>query len=140
MQAQANSLVDLRSRRAALNARLSKGLDALRQKEDAGDTGPEYERWLSAWLGLLAEYEGVCEQIDACRAQAARPAPTLSEIPAAAMGAAWRVGLRAPGVFSSQAQVVGLARQLTIFAGSTPVMGLPAGVGGEQDEQSTDEN
>jgi len=73
---QANSLADLRVRRAELNGRLSKGLDALRAKEEASDTGPEYERWLQAWLGLLAEYQIVCDQIAACRAQAARPGPT----------------------------------------------------------------
>jgi len=70
------NLVDLRARRAALNARLSKGLDALRSKEEAGDTGPEYQSWLAAWQGLLCEYEGLCEQIAACRALAARPGPT----------------------------------------------------------------
>jgi len=73
---QANSLADLRARRAELNARLARGRDALRAKEDASDTGPEYERWLQAWLGLLAEYQIVCDQIAACRAQAARPGPT----------------------------------------------------------------
>ncbi|MBM3189626.1 MAG: hypothetical protein FJZ90_12990 [Chloroflexi bacterium] len=70
------SLADLRTRRAELNARLARGRDALRAKEDAGDTGPEYERWLQAWLGLLAEYQIVCDQIAVCRAQAARPGPT----------------------------------------------------------------
>jgi len=78
---QANSLADLRARRAELNARLARGRDALSAKEDADDTGPEYERWLQAWLGLLCEYEGLCEQIDACSAQAATPAPTFPEIP-----------------------------------------------------------
>jgi len=78
------SLADLRARRADLNARLARDLDVLRAKEDAGDTGEEYQRWLSAWLGLLAEYEGVCEQIAVCRAQPATPAPPPTPAPAPA--------------------------------------------------------
>ncbi len=70
-----NSLSDLRARRSSLAERLSRGLDCLRVKEDASDTGPEYERWLSAWLGLLAEYEVISDQIAALRGQATRPAP-----------------------------------------------------------------
>jgi hypothetical protein len=98
---QANpSLADLRARRAALNARLAKGLDALRSKEDAGDTGPEYQQWLSAWLGLLAEYQVLCEQIAARRAQAPTP-PMPSAAPAPP--AAWPVD-----------------RQLALFAPANP--------------------
>jgi hypothetical protein len=70
------NLADLRSRRSALNARLAKGLDALRQREESGDVGPEYQRWLAAWLSLLCEYEGICDEIANLRAQAATPAPT----------------------------------------------------------------
>lgn len=85
---QANDLADLRARRAALNARLAKGLDALRSKEDAGDIGLEYQQWLSAWLGLLAEYQVLCEEIAARRAQAPTP-PMPAATPAPP---AWPVG------------------------------------------------
>jgi len=88
------SLSDLRARRAELNARLSKGLDALRAKEETHDTGgEEYERWLQGWLSLLCEYEGVCDQIAVCRAQAARPAPPPMPAPAAAPAPTMQLGL-----------------------------------------------
>ncbi len=42
---------------ATLEARLARGFDVLRQREEAGDTGGEYPRWLAAWLDLLGQYE-----------------------------------------------------------------------------------
>jgi hypothetical protein len=84
---QANSLADLRARRAALNARLARGQDCLRQREESGDTtSPEYQRLQSAWLGLLAEHEIICSQIAAHRGQVGKPAPT----PAPAPPAVWQ--------------------------------------------------
>jgi hypothetical protein len=87
-------LADLCSRRAALTARLNKGRDAVRAKEDAGDTGPEYQRWLDGLLWLESQYCAVCDQIAdldgpacdhapcksemcaECKAQTVKPAPT----------------------------------------------------------------
>ncbi|MBM3189235.1 MAG: hypothetical protein FJZ90_11005 [Chloroflexi bacterium] len=80
------SLSDLRAHRSALNARLAKGLDALRAKEEAHDTGgEEYQSRLATWLGLLAQYEIVSDQIATLRAQAATPAPPPTPPPAPAV-------------------------------------------------------
>jgi len=70
------SLADLRARRAALNARLAKGLASLRQREESGDIGPQYQEELSGWLSRLCEYEILSDEIATLRNQAARPAPT----------------------------------------------------------------
>jgi hypothetical protein len=52
-----------------------------------------------------------------------------------------RVAGRAPGIFTSEAQVVGLARQLQAFAAGAPILALPAYEGSEEsNEQSTYEN
>jgi hypothetical protein len=85
---EANDWADLRARRATLNARLARGLDALRAKEDSGDTGPEYQQWLSVWLQLLAEYQVLCEEIAARRGQPPTPAPAAAPAPSTA----WPVG------------------------------------------------
>jgi len=136
---------------AALNARLSKGLDALRVKEESGDTGEQYRQWLCTWERLLAQYEDALDRLAAqggpacdhapCKAETCAECKTLplETMATAAMAAAWRVGLRAPGI-SSEAQVTNLARQLTLFAGSTPILALPRLEGGEQDEQDADED
>jgi hypothetical protein len=73
------SLADLRARRADLNARLAKGLDALRAKEDAGDTGPQYRGWFAFWERLLAQYEAACDQITAQGGPACDHAPCRAE-------------------------------------------------------------
>jgi hypothetical protein len=145
------SLADLRARRADLNARLAKGLDALRAKEDAGDTGPQYRGWFAFWERLLAQYEAACDQITAqggpacdhapCRAETCAECKTLPAAPPpppAALGVAMRVAGRAPGIFTSEAQVVGLARQLQAFAAGAPILALPTYTGSEDDNgQST---
>jgi len=97
------SLADLRTRRAELNARLSKGLDALRSKEDAHDIGEEYERWLSAWLSLLCEYEAISDQIATLRSQAARPAPPPTPAPSATPAPPRQLGLFAGAAVTSYA-------------------------------------
>jgi hypothetical protein len=49
-----------------------------------------------------------------------------------------RVAGRAPGIFTSEAQVVGLARQLQAFAAGAPILALPTYTGSEDDNgQST---
>lgn len=40
-----------------LEERLSRGVEFLFDMEQRGDLGPEYRRWLSAWLQLLDRYE-----------------------------------------------------------------------------------
>jgi hypothetical protein len=67
--------------------------------------------------------------------QAVKTAPALPEIPPAALGVAWRVAGRAPGIFTSPAQVEALGRQLTAFAGAVPIVALPAFAGGENDAE-----
>ena len=48
--------------RQTLEKRLAQGADILFAMELRGDTGPEYARWLAAWLELLAEYESCGER------------------------------------------------------------------------------
>jgi hypothetical protein len=142
------NLADLRARRAALNARLAKGLDALRQREESGDTGEQYEQWFCIWERLLNEYQDACDQFAAlgapacdyapCRAETCAECKTLPAAPPpppAALAVSWRVAGRAPGVFTSEAQVVGLARQLQAFAAGAPILALPAFAGGENDAE-----
>jgi len=57
------TITELTARRDALAVRLDKGFGLLRAKEEAHDTGVEYEKWLAAWLKLEQEYRGVCDQI-----------------------------------------------------------------------------
>jgi len=57
------TIAELTARRDALAARLDKGFGLLRAKEEAYDTGAEYEKWLASWLKLEQEYRGVCDQI-----------------------------------------------------------------------------
>jgi hypothetical protein len=73
------NLADLRSRRSALNARLSKGLDALRAKEESGDTGPQYREWFAFWGRLLMQYETACDRLTALGAPACDYAPCRAE-------------------------------------------------------------
>ena len=142
------NLADLRSRRSALNARLSKGLDALRAKEESGDTGPQYREWFAFWGRLLMQYETACDRLTAlgapvcdyapCRAETCAECKTLPAAtppPPAALAVSWRVAGRAPGVFTSEAQVEALGRQLTTFAGAVPIVALPAFAGGENDAE-----
>jgi hypothetical protein len=46
--------VDLRSE---LVERLERGARLLFDLEERGERGAEYERWLTGWLRLLAQYE-----------------------------------------------------------------------------------
>lgn len=41
----------------ALEERVSKGFDYLRDREERGDTGPDYERWFEVWEKLLRQWE-----------------------------------------------------------------------------------
>jgi len=44
-----------------LLARLRRGRDWLKDREESGKTGAEYEHWLTEWLKLLAAYEAACD-------------------------------------------------------------------------------
>jgi hypothetical protein len=142
------NLADLRARRDTLLVRLAKGLDALRQREESGDTGEQYEQWFCIWERLLNEYQDACDQFAAlgapacdyapCRAETCAECKTLPAAPPpppAALAVSWRVAGRAPGVFTSEAQVEALGRQLTTFAGAVPIVALPAFAGGENDAE-----
>jgi hypothetical protein len=41
----------------ALEERLTRGAAVLFDREQRGETGEEYDRWLRGWLDLLEEYE-----------------------------------------------------------------------------------
>ena len=117
------SLDALYNRRDVLLGRLAKGEAALRAKEEIGETGPDYERWLVAWQALLWEYELVCYQIEALERQELTR-PVERPPPDAAIDAALRVALRASTI-TTEVGVMTLARQLAAFADGLPIVGLP---------------
>ncbi|MBM3188834.1 MAG: hypothetical protein FJZ90_08950 [Chloroflexi bacterium] len=145
------STTDLQTYRDSLLLRLRRGRDAVKAKEETGDVGEQYARWLDTLLGLLTQYEDALDRLADLGAPACNYAPCKAEtcaeckvlptdFPPDALGAAWRVALGAPYDFTEAAEVVDLARGLTIFAGSAPVLGLPIGKMDGWDEQFTYQN
>jgi len=152
------SLAGLQARRDELTARLEPVGAALQRKKEEGDTASEqYQRWVACLESLLADYATTCEQVVAlggkwcvqepckgetceeCKALPTPPESALAEpIRPDALGVAWRVGLGAPYVFTTEDQVSGLALQLQRFAGAVPILALPTYAGSEDDNGQGD--
>jgi hypothetical protein len=101
-----------------LKTRLTRGSDALRVREDRGDTGLENELWLASWFKLLDEYKAVDT-----RQTGSEPDPQEPSSPA--LDVAMRVAMQPQARLDTAADVYRLARQLDIFAGGDPIVGLP---------------
>jgi len=144
------SLADLQAQRDALTTRLSSGAELLRAKEQEGSTGPQYREWFAVWERLLKKYEAACGQLAdlgapacdyaPCRAETCAECKTQPAAPppvSAALGAAWRVALRAPEI-ANEAQVASLARQLQAFAAGASILALPTYTASEDENGQGD--